>query len=158
MVEFVRSLIMNNTFVIMSFFAFFVLLSLLACRKIREVIFGSVISSFVTLTIAITSKIDSINCYLSDISRLVETVILPRTSLNVAGTRNILVAMNIFKNDCSYDLLCVFNLFDYVILIKNTSAILIRSFVLKIKTKLIYCKNTIESKSLICRKQFSIRI
>ena len=158
MVEFVRSLIMNNTFVIMSFFAFLVLLSLLACRKIREVIFGSVISSFVTLTIAITSKIDSINCYLSDISRLVETVILPRTSLNVAGTRSLLVAMNIFKNNCSYDLLCVFNLVDYVILIKNTSAILIKSFVLKIKTKLIYCKNTIESKSLICRKQFSIRI
>ena len=94
--------------------------------------------------------------YLSDFEN--DTHYVDRTSLNVAGTRCILVAMNIFKNDCSYDLLCVFNLVDYVILIKNTSAILIRSFVLKIKTKLIYCKNTIEKKSLICRKQFSIRI
>ena len=150
MVDFARTIAMNNTLVIMYIFSFIILLSILACDKIRKVIIGSIISTAVTITLAFIPKIDAINDLLNLVYKYFMNSVSSKISMNLIHlNRNVLIIVSVLGQECIDNLLYA-NIYYFTNITKNAA--------LNVNAVLCYVKSYSIKKISFARKCYVIRI
>lgn len=98
MLDFIKQIINNNDLMILLMFIFVFSVSILAFSEIRKVIIGSVVSSVVSITIALLFELSSIGDFLGLVLRNAKIMLYNRTSIQtlslvhgdiIAGLNNI---------------------------------------------------------------------
>ncbi len=158
MVEFVKEILNNNTLMILLMFIVIFSISLFAFSQVRKAILGSLISGAVSLSIALISKIDSINEFYNLVFRDIFVFLRYRAVSSSSYERNLCFYYITLERDIN---LSLFDLIDFV----NESKIIVsytlnvfREFKIKLVSFLRYKKNYMISKINLSKFTFSLRL
>ncbi len=158
MVEFVKEILNNNTLMILLMFIVIFSISVFAFSQVRKAILGSLISSAVSLSIALISKIDSINEFYNLIFRDIFVFLRYRAASSSSYESNLCLYYITLERDIN---LSLFDLIDFA----NESKIIVsytlnvfREFKIKLVSFLRYKKNYMISKINLSKFTFSLRL
>ena len=158
MVEFVKEILNNNTLMILLMFIVIFSISVFAFSQVRKAILGSLISGAVSLSIALISKIDSINEFYNLVFRDMFVFLRYRAASSSSYERNLCFYYITLERDIN---LSLFDLIDFANdskIIVSYSLNIVREFKIKLVSFLSNKKNNMIGKINMSKYTFALRL